>query len=114
MCRPPTRRCWPALAVAVYALWLALVLVPTNVDVSWLIVVSERLLDGERLTVDVMEVNPPFSVWLYMPFVVLERLAGGRAELWMAAGVVAAGLASVAISARMLVRQDPAYLRPRA
>jgi len=112
------RSAYPALlaclAVAVYALWLALVLVPTNVDVSWLIVASERLLDGERLTVDVMEVNPPFSVWLYMPFVVLERLAGGRAELWMAAGVVAAGLASVAISARMLVRQDPAYLRPRA
>jgi hypothetical protein len=102
------------LAVAVYALWLALVLVPTNVDVSWLIVASARLLDGERLTIDLMEVNPPFSIWMYMPFVVLERLAGGRAELWMAAAVVTTGLASVAISSRMLASQDPAYLRPRA
>ncbi|OWK18859.1 hypothetical protein AJ88_02715 [Mesorhizobium amorphae CCBAU 01583] len=64
------------LAVAAYAAWLALVIVPTNVDVSWLLVVCDRLLNGERLNVDLMEVNPPFSIWLYMPFMVLERLVG--------------------------------------
>jgi len=100
--------------VGVYAFWLAVAVVPVNVDVSWLIVVGERLFDGEKLTVDVMEVNPPFSTWLYMPFVVLERLLGGRTEMWMAAGVVAAGLASTAVSCRMLAAADPIYRASRA
>lgn len=95
-------------AAAAYALWLALFAVPNNVDVSWLIVVGQRLLDGERLTVDVLEVNPPFSVWLYLPHVVLERLTGTRAETWMAVAVAAAGLASAGASWRIL-RADPAW-----
>ncbi|ANT49340.1 hypothetical protein [Mesorhizobium amorphae] len=102
------------LAVAAYAAWLALVVVPTNVDVSWLLVVCDRLLNGERLNVDLMEVNPPFSIWLYMPSMLLERLVGGRAELWLALGVIGAGLASLAISARILARADAAYRRPGA
>ncbi|MFK0686706.1 hypothetical protein ACFX5Q_00660 [Mesorhizobium sp. IMUNJ 23033] len=102
------------LAVAAYAAWLALVVVPTNVDVSWLLVVCDRLLNGERLNVDLMEVNPPFSIWLYMPFMVLERLVGGRAELWLALGVIGAGLTSLAISARILARADAAYRQPGA
>lgn len=100
-----------ALVVA-YALWLALAVVPGNVDVSWLIVVCGRILSGERLYVDIVETNPPFSVALYMPFVLLERLAGGRAETWLAAGVTAFALAGVALSARILARGDAFWRDP--
>ncbi|CDX37367.1 conserved membrane hypothetical protein [Mesorhizobium sp. SOD10] len=101
------------LLVAGYAAWLAITIVPTNVDVSWLLVVCDRLLNGEHLHTDVMEINPPFSVWMYMPFMFLERLAGGRAELWLILGVIGLALASLAFSARILARADPTYFRPR-
>ncbi|MDX8432167.1 hypothetical protein RFN25_01830 [Mesorhizobium abyssinicae] len=94
---------------AAYAAWLAIAVVPTNVDVSWLLVVCERLLNGERLNTDMLETNPPFSIWLYMPFVLLERLTGVAAEFWLALGVVCLGLASLVVCARILARADPIY-----
>jgi hypothetical protein len=103
---------WTALAallVAGAAGFVSIMLVPVNVDVSWLLVVCGRLLDGAQLNVDMIEVNPPFSIWLYMPYALLERLVGGRAELWMTAGIIVTGLASLAISCQMLSRGEPAY-----
>lgn len=44
-----------------------------NCDVSWLITVAERTLDGATLYRDVEEVNPPASVLLYVPPVVIAR-----------------------------------------
>lgn len=35
-------------------------------DTSWLITVIERIDAGQRLFVDVIELNPPFSIWLYV------------------------------------------------
>ena len=58
--------------------------VPIDGDVSWLITVSEQVLSGKRLYIDIFEVNPPASVWLYVPMVWLSQLTGLRAE-----GVVA-------------------------
>jgi hypothetical protein len=98
---------WPAIAcllIAAASGWMSQHLVPGNVDVSWLLVVCDRLLDGARLHVDIIEVNPPFSIWLYMPFAVIGRLTGLPAELWLAIGLPALALASVAISARILIR----------
>jgi len=37
----------------------------TVADTSWLITVAERMAAGDRLYVDVIELNPPFSIWLY-------------------------------------------------
>lgn len=45
-------------------------------DVSWLITLCERILGGARLYVDVVETNPPFTVWLYMPAVYLADFLG--------------------------------------
>src|SRR5690606_41055064 len=42
-------------------------------DTSWIITICERLLAGERLYADIIETNPPATVWLYLPPV---RLAG--------------------------------------
>lgn len=38
-----------------------------NLDVSWLMHVAERILSGERLSIDVVETNPPLIVWLMLP-----------------------------------------------
>ncbi|TIS89443.1 MAG: hypothetical protein E5W89_15400 [Mesorhizobium sp.] len=103
-----------ACLVVAYAVWLSTVAIPTNVDVSWLLIVCDRLLGGERLNTDILEVNPPFSIWLYMPFMLLEKLVGGRAELWLTLGVVCLCLASLFVSARILTRADPVYRQPRA
>jgi hypothetical protein len=104
----------PALAMAaitIYTLTLTIVVVPGNVDTSWLIVASERLLAGERMHIDLIETNPPFSIWLYMPFVWLQNMVGLSAEVWLGLGVTTAALGSVLLSARILVRADPYYGR---
>ena len=35
--------------------------VPLNTDVSWLLVIGERMLDGQRLYRDIIEINPPMA-----------------------------------------------------
>src|SRR3954465_10275637 len=66
-------RLWlPLLTGFASAIGLRLVLV-ANTDVSWLITLSEKMLDGQRLYVDLIEVNPPASVFLYLPLVALAR-----------------------------------------
>lgn len=98
--------------ILAYAGWLSIVAIPTNVDVSWLLTVCDRLLGGEQLNADMLEINPPFSIWLYMPFILLEKLTGVRAELWLTLGVICLGVASLLLSARIIVGIDPAYRRP--
>ena len=72
---------------------------------------TERLIEGARLNTDMLETNPPFSIWLYMPFMLLEKLVGGRAELWLTLGVICLSLASLFMSARILAYADPVYRR---
>src|SRR5713101_5631390 len=65
----------PLIAVTIAAIVLRLLMV-TATDVSWLITLSEKVLDGTRLYVDLIEVNPPASVLLYLPAVALARWVG--------------------------------------
>jgi hypothetical protein len=53
----------------------------TIVDTSWLITEAERVLNGERLYVDVIDNNPPFSIWLFLPAIILSRWAGIAPEI---------------------------------
>lgn len=46
----------------------------TGSDVAWLISGAEWLLEGRRMSVDFMEVNPPGAVLIYMPAVLFGRL----------------------------------------
>lgn len=87
------------IAIAIQSLWL-----PVDADVSWLITVSERVLAGDRLYLDIFELNPPASVWLYVPFVWLAQLIGAKPEAVVVGGFVAAGLASIAATIRLSSR----------
>ena len=99
------------IATAIQSLWL-----PVDADVSWLITVCERVLGGDRLYVDIIEVNPPASVWLYMPFVWSAGRLGVRPEALVVAGFVLGSLASIAATVRLAEqlegREDSRWLAP--
>jgi hypothetical protein len=68
---------------------------PANSDVSWLMVVCDRVLGGQRLYVDVVETNPPMAMLLYMPAVMLEHATGLSADIsqiFITAAIVALSL----------------------
>ena len=80
-----------SLAPTVAGLWPLIVLIaaatvwfhlsgPLGPDVSWLITVSERILQGQVLYVDILEPNPPVAGYLYMPAVLLAHWLGLPAE----------------------------------
>lgn len=89
---------------AVFACALAFAHPPLNGDTSWLLTVCERVLAGERLGLDVLEVNPPASVWLYLPAVVLAQAIGVRPD-WVVIGMVfLAAAGSIALTDAILRR----------
>jgi hypothetical protein len=74
---------------------------PLSHDAAWMHYVAARVLDGARLYVDLIEINPPLTIWLSVPAVLLERLTGiGHAASFpflVAAGAAASGIASYRI-----------------
>ena len=71
-------------------------------DVSWLTSMCERMLDGERGWVDIFETTPPIPTLLYMPGVVLARVAGVSSETAVFATAYAAGLLALYCTLRLL------------
>jgi hypothetical protein len=109
----------PTSRTLVYAL-VALVALGTTVfhlsgplgpDVSWLITVSERILNGGRLYVDILEPNPPMAGYLYMPPVLLARLLSLAPEPLVVLWTVGFGLLATGFSAR-LVAEHRLLARP--
>src|SRR5437667_11637759 len=99
---------WLAVAAVFVAAVLLRQVMPFNVDVSWGFIVSERMLDGQRLYVDILETNPPMAVSVYVLGVALARafaLAffvqgkgwGYQAYPMVALGLLAVGCAILAI-----------------
>jgi hypothetical protein len=78
--------------------------VAVDPDVSWLLTVAERVLDGQRLYVDVIEANPPASVILYMAPVAIARALGLRPEILVDGLVLFAAGASLWLAGRVLAR----------
>jgi hypothetical protein len=74
---------------------------PTT-DVSWLITMCERILDGEKAYIDIFETTPPVPLLLYMPGVILARLLFITPEAMTFAIAYAAAFGSLALSARIL------------
>lgn len=96
-----------AIAISIQAFWI-----PIDADVSWLITVCERMLSGDRLYIDIFELNPPASVWLYLPWVWLAHALGAKPEAVVAGAFVAGALASTFATLRIAARLDYASSRP--
>lgn len=92
------------LLVVVGAAVALRIILPANTDVSWLITIGEKMLDGQRLYVDVLEVNPPASALLYLLPVALARLFGLAPELLVDAFVLVAAAASIGLSGHILAQ----------
>ncbi len=75
---------------------------PLGPDVSWLITVSERILDGGRLYIDILEPNPPMAGYLYMPPVLLARALGMPPEAFVVLWTVGFGLLTTGFAARLV------------
>jgi len=73
-------------------------------DVSWLITMDERWLAGQVPYRDVMEINPPASLLLYLPAVALAHGLSLRPEFVVSVFSFASIAVSVGSSARILKR----------
>ena len=89
--------------------------VPLNTDVSWLLVIGERMLDGQRLYRDIIEINPPMAPFAYLPGVALARVLGVDPRHVIDAQLLLLAAASLFTVSRIL-RLSPATapLRPGA
>src|SRR5258706_12634221 len=67
---------WILIALVFVVAILLRQVVPLNTDVSWLLVIGERVVDGQRLYVDIVEINPPRAVFAYLPRIALARPRG--------------------------------------
>ncbi|QKC80571.1 hypothetical protein EB232_01915 [Mesorhizobium sp. NZP2077] len=75
-----------------------------NTDVSWLIVICEKVLDGQKLYVDILETNPPFSVALYIGPVWLSHRLGISPESAIECFIYLVFFVSIALSAVVIER----------
>jgi hypothetical protein len=112
--RPQTQRFAPALASArrgapfifALAILIAAALVQARLgaigDVSWMITISEKWLDGATPYVDFVETNPPAAILVYLPPVALARAFGAHPEFIVAAWGFAVCGACLALAAAIL------------
>ncbi|ESZ05382.1 hypothetical protein NKH47_01100 [Mesorhizobium sp. M1060] len=75
---PPTRVICLLVLVAAVPWQMRWGVIP---DTSWAITMSEKVLAGSRLYVDLFEVNPPFTPWMFMPAVALAHALGISPEV---------------------------------
>ncbi len=113
---PPLSLCGPQMISSGAILWLGasvltvmLCLVvrgmaPANTDVSWLLDMATQWLDGRRPYVDIIEVNPPASILIYMPAVLAARAIGSSPEFIVVVMVAAATVASLLLTGLILDR----------
>jgi hypothetical protein len=93
---------WGLLFVAVCASSALLVARPSNPDVSWGLTLGDRLLDGARLYRDVLETNPPMTVFLYLPASFAGRLTGVAPELLLIGGTALGFVLALLLALRAL------------
>jgi len=100
---------WLLVAIMFAAAMLLRQVAAENTDVSWLLIVGQRVLDGQRLYVDIVEINPPMAVFAYLPGIALARALGLDPRFVTDILVLLLGLASLAAASRILRRSalDP-------
>ena len=91
-----------SVIITIAAASLVLRLGGATPDVSWLIDMCERILNGETAYIDIFETTPPIPTLLYMPGVILSRLTGVSAEFFVYAYAYGACFATFALTMRIL------------
>ena len=84
---------------------------PMKDDVAWLLWVAKQWLKGQRLYIDVVEVNPPLIVWISAIPVLIGDLIGVTAKTVAVFLFAAAALWSSWISAKLLHGVAPPFQR---
>jgi len=69
-------RLQPEVVIALVLASAAIFFTLLNHDVAWCLVATRRLLAGDRLYVDILEVNPPLIFWLMSPCAALGQWLG--------------------------------------
>jgi len=92
---------WLPFVLVLAAAFLLRGYVVPNVDVAWSLTLVEKMLDGQRLYVDLLDINPPAGTLIYLPPVMVARLFGLRPESVIDIFVLAAVCASIWISGRV-------------
>ncbi|HVT56362.1 MAG TPA: hypothetical protein VHD34_10010, partial [Xanthobacteraceae bacterium] len=77
--------------------------IDTAPDVSWLLTLGEKMLAGERPYIDFIEVNPPASIYIYIPAILLARLTGVSPEFTVGLLIFAGVAASLWMSLRTML-----------
>lgn len=77
---------------------------PTKDDISSLLVIGNALLDGQRLYLDILEPNPPMSVLIYVPAILVERATDLRAEIWVIFETLLVALVTLQLTSVMLAQ----------
>jgi hypothetical protein len=82
-----------AIGTAVAAFAAAVLRFPFNHDVGALLNLTQRVLSGERLYVDIWEPNPPLVIWLFTPPVLIAKAIHvpitAVTQIWMVSFVLA-------------------------
>ena len=109
-------RGWVAAAWTIAALAFAGELArPANHDVAWFMYIARRMLQGDRLYVDLMEDNPPPIIWLNFPALFVARLLHMKALDVFRVAVAGAAVGSALVTGTVLARSRlGASVRPLA
>jgi hypothetical protein len=100
------------IVLAALALMLFLLLrAPMKDDIAWLLWVARQWLKGQRLYIDVVEVNPPLIVWISAIPVLIGDAIGVSAKTLAVLLFAAGTLWSSWLSARLLHGLAPAFAR---
>jgi hypothetical protein len=110
--RTPLLRCMALLAVFIAAIMMRHV-VAANSDVSWLLIACERWLDGQSLYSDILEINPPMAVLVYVPGILISRALGISTEIVVDGLVFLAIALSLGITALILRKSSVAAANER-
>ncbi len=84
---------WGVVALILLVTFAVQIPVVLNADLGWLLTLNEKILDGGRLGVDIFELNPPLSVFMYMPAAWLGRITGIAPE-WIVIAMVLVEIAA--------------------
>src|ERR1700694_6056243 len=93
---------WLLIALVFAVAILLRQIVPLNTDVSWLLTIGERVLDGQRLYVDIVEINPPMAVFAYLPGIAVARALGVDPKNVTDALIMMLAASSLVATARVL------------